>query len=417
MTLKSAAKVSVRTRNSEMKKSTTFTAINSLYMQLIPVQDTKLARDFLQVNVDIMGKIPGYIRPLDKDIAQVFDPKKNKSFRHGECARWILKDEEGRLLGRIAAFVNKRYKTKGDEFPVGGIGFFDCINNQEAADMLFDVARHWLNQRGMGAMDGPINFGERDTWWGLVTEGFHEPLYRMNFNAPYYAQLFENYGFKMFFEQICFSMDPKKPFSKKLMERHALVASDPAFRAAHMDKKQMDFYAGYFTDVYNKAWAGHGGMKQLKLDQVKHMFKQMKPFMEERLIWFVYHHEKPVAMFVNIPDLNQWFKYLNGKFGLLQKLKFLWLLKTKKNKKFTGLVFGIIPEYQAKGIDSYMIAETGKMVLILPYTEYEMQWVGDFNPKMINMIRTMADTYPSRRLKTYRYIFDRTIEFKRHPIF
>ena len=162
---------------------------------------------------------------------------------------------------------------------------------------------------------------------------------------------------------------------------------------------------------------GHGGMKQMKPDQVKHLFKQMKPFMEERLIWFVYHHDKPVAMFANIPDLNQWFKYLDGKFGILQKLKFLWLLKTRKNKKFTGLVFGVIPEYQGKGIDSYLIAETGKMVLTLPYTEYEMQWVGDFNPKMINMIRHMADTYPSRRLKTYRYIFDRTLEFKRHPIF
>ncbi len=94
--------------------------------------------------------------------------------------------------------------------------------------MLFDVARHWLIQRGMAAMDGPINFGERDTWWGLVTEGFHEPLYRMNFNAPYYQTLFENYGFKMFFEQICFGMDPKKPFSEKLMDRHAIVAADPA---------------------------------------------------------------------------------------------------------------------------------------------------------------------------------------------
>ena len=50
----------------------------------------------------------------------------------------------------------------------------------------------------MGAMDGPINFGERDTWWGLVTEGFHEPLIQMNFNPPYYQALFENYGFKVF---------------------------------------------------------------------------------------------------------------------------------------------------------------------------------------------------------------------------
>jgi hypothetical protein len=386
-------------------------------MQLTAVQDPAQAREFLQVNVDILGGMPEYIRPLDKDIEQVFDPKKNKAFRYGEAARWILKDENGQTLGRIAAFVNRRYKSKGDEFPVGGIGFFDCINNQEAADQLFDVAKHWLIQRGMQAMDGPINFGERDTWWGLVTEGFHEPLYRMNFNAPYYRNLFENYGFKMFFEQICFGMDPKKPFSKKLMDRHAQVAADPAYRAAHIDIRQLDLYAGYFTEVYNKAWAGHGGMKQLKLEQVKGMFRQMKPFLEERLIWFVYHHEKPVAMFVNIPDLNQWFKYLNGKFGLLQKMKFLWLVKTKKNKKFTGLVFGIIPEYQGKGIDSFLIAETGKMVLILPYTEYEMEWVGDFNPKMINMIRTMADTYPSRKLKTYRYIFDRMVEFKRHPIF
>jgi hypothetical protein len=386
-------------------------------MKLVQVENQAGAREFIRVNVEVMGGVQGYIRPLDQDIDQVFDPKKNRAFRNGEAARWILKDNHGNLLGRIAAFVNKRYKTKGDDFPVGGVGFFDCINNQEAADHLFDVAKHWLLQRGMGAMDGPINFGERDSWWGLVTEGFHEPLYHMNFNAPYYQNLFENYGFKMFFEQICFGMDPKKPFSKKLMDRHALVAADSAYRADHIDIHNLDLYAGYFTEVYNKAWAGHGGMKQMKLEQVKHLFRQMKPFMEERLIWFVYHNEKPIAMFVNIPDLNQWFKYLNGRFGLIQKLKFLWLVKTKKNKKFTGLVFGVIPEYQGMGIDAFMIAETGKMVLKLPYTEYEMQWVGDFNPKMINMIRTMADTYPSRKLTTYRYIFDRTVEFKRHPVF
>ena len=386
-------------------------------MQLIQVQEPGSAREFIQVNVEILGKMDGYIRPLDKDIEVVFDPKKNKAFRQGEVVRWILKDREGALIGRIAAFVNKKYKNKGDEFPVGGIGFFDCINNQQAADMLFDVARHWLLQRGMSAMDGPINFGERDTWWGLVTEGFGEPLYRMNFNAPYYQELFENYGFKTFFEQICFGMDPKKPFSKKLMDRAAQVAVDPGFRAIHARKKELDLYAGYFTEIYNKAWAGHGGLKQLKTDQVKHMFSLMKPFMDEKLIWFIFYKDQPIAMFVNIPDLNQWFRYMRGKFGLLQKLKFLWLVKTKKNKKFIGLVFGIVPEYQGRGIDSFMIAKAGEVTQTLPYTEYEMQWVGDFNPKMINMIRTMADTYPTRKLKTYRYVFDRTMEFKRHPIF
>ena len=146
-------------------------------MELIEINDSATAAAFIRVNVELNQNLPGYIRPLDNDINGVFDPKKNKAFRHGECIRWILKDDDGKLIGRVAAFVNKKYKTKGDEVPVGGMGFFDCINDQEAADLLFDNAKHWLIQRGMEAMDGPINFGERDNWWGLVTQGFHEPPY------------------------------------------------------------------------------------------------------------------------------------------------------------------------------------------------------------------------------------------------
>lgn len=141
--------------------------------------------------------------------------------------------------------------------------------------------------------------------------------------------------------------------------------------------------------------------------------------MDERLVWFAYHHQKPIAIFTNLPDLNQWFKYLNGKFDLLHKLKFLWVKKTKLCKKFTGLVFGVVPEWQGKGIDAYMIGEADKTVKLqsFEYTEYEMQWIGDFNPKMLNVAQGLGDVYQSRKLTTYRYLFDRTKEFKRHPIF
>ncbi len=154
-------------------------------MRLTEVHDSTTAKEFLAVNVSLNRQNPAYIRPLDKDINDVFNKEKNKTFRHGEATRWVLKDEKGQLIGRIAAFVNKKYKNKGDDGPVGGIGFFDCINNQAAADMLFDVAKHWLLQKGMEAMDGPVNFGERDRWWGLVVKG-HElpPMYCMNFNPP-----------------------------------------------------------------------------------------------------------------------------------------------------------------------------------------------------------------------------------------
>lgn len=387
-------------------------------MQIHLVNDEASTRLFIELPLAIYKNDPNWIRPLDKDVEDVFDPKKNKAFRFGKAVRWILKDDAGQPAGRIAAFVNDKYKNKGDDIKVGGIGFFECINNQEAANQLLDTAKEWLQQNGMEAMDGPINFGERDRWWGLVTRGFQEPLYCMNYNPPYYVTLFEEYGFRLFFEQVCFDMDPKSPLSAKMWERHNKVASDPGFSSGHIDKKQLTKYAADFATVYNKAWAGHGGMKQMSPEQVLLLFKKMKPVMDEKIVRFAYYKNEAIAIFINLPDLNQWFKYLDGKFGLLQKLRFLWLKQFKPNKKFSGLVFGVVPEWQGKGVDAYIIGETAKWVQsdASPYTEYEMQWIGDFNPKMLNIATSLGDVSRSRNLCTYRYLFDRQKEFKRHPI-
>ena len=154
----------------------------------------------------------------------------------------------------------------------------------------------------------------------------------------------------------------------------------------------------------------------MKYEVAVKMFTTMKPVMDEKLIWFVYHKEEPIAFWVNIPELNQIFKHFNGKFGLLEKLKFLWLKFKGKNNKFTGIVFGVIPEYQGKGIDYYMIMQGANLLQTqTPYTELELQWQGDFNPKILNISKNIGATQ-SRLLTTYRYLFDRTKEFKRHPV-
>ncbi len=387
-------------------------------MKIILVSSVAQSMQFLQLPVSLYKNDPNYIQPLNKDVEEVFDPEKNKSFRFGKLERWLLQNADGKYIGRIAAFVNKKYKNKGDEGAVGGIGFFECINDQAAADLLFDTAKKWLEENGMEAMDGPINFGERDRWWGLVTKGFMEPMYCMNYNPPFYEMLFKNYGFKEFFTQVCFDMDPKAPLEQKVWDRHDKFSNDPAFSARHIKKKDLEKASADFATVYNAAWAGHGGMKQMDQKQVLKMFQKMKPVMDERLIWFAYHKGEPISMFVNLPDLNQWFKHLHGKFGLLQKLKFLWLQKFKPNKKFTGIVFGVVPQWQGKGIDSFMIAESAKLLQqpSMPYERYEMQWIGDFNPKMINIAASIGDVKRSRELKTMRFLFDRNKEFKRHPI-
>ena len=387
-------------------------------MQIFPVNNEADAGQFLKVPLIIYKNDATWIRPLDKDIKEVFDKKKNKAFRFGKIQRWILKDDEGNLTGRVAAFVYSKYKNKDDDMKVGCIGFFECINDTPSAELLLDNAKHWLMNEGMEAMDGPVNFGERDRWWGMLTMGFTEPLYCMNYNPPYYQKLFEDYGFKVFYNQICLGMPAQQPLEQKIWDRHDALAADKNYSSKLIDKNQLEKFANDFTIVYNKAWAGHGGLKQMKKEQVLGMFKKMKPVMDEQLLFFAYYKEDPIAIFINLPDLNQWFKYLDGKFGLLQKLYFLWVKKFKRNKKFVGVVFGVVPEFQGKGVDAYIIVKSA-IQLQKPnadYLEYEMQWIGDFNPKMINIAENLGHVSRTRNLATYRYIFDRTKEFKRHPM-
>ncbi|MCF8450539.1 MAG: hypothetical protein K9G49_11780 [Taibaiella sp.] len=382
-------------------------------MQMYEVNSDSDRRAFLEVAVAIYANDPNWIRPLDKDIEGVFDQQKNKFFKRGECSRWLLKDESGKCVGRIAAFVNRQYKQ---EQPTGGIGFFECVDNFECASFMFDHCKKWLQERGMEAMDGPINFGERDKWWGLLTDGFYAPLYGLNYNPPYYVDLFERYGFQRYFNQICFALKVKDRLSDKFYERHAVYAANPDYSAKHISKAQLEKFAKDFTYIYNKAWAGHGGGKTLEEKGVLKMFKTMKPVMDEKLIWYVYHKEEPIAMWINIPDLNQYFKFMNGKFGLIEKLKFLYLKNFGKCNRFVGIVFGVIPDFQGKGIDGYMIVEGAKVIQPMgKYEDYEMQWIGDFNPKMLNIAEGLG-TSRSRNLATYRYLFDRNKEFVRHKI-
>ncbi|MEQ9404374.1 MAG: hypothetical protein RIM99_12350 [Cyclobacteriaceae bacterium] len=374
--------------------------------------------DFIRVNIKVNEGNPNYIRPLDKDIKAVFDPTKNKLLKKGKVIRWLLKDDSNQLIGRIAAFINPRYKNKGDKFKVGGIGFFECTDDQDAANLLFDTAKEWLTSEGVEAMDGPINFGERDRWWGLLVEGFHAPPYGLNYNPPYYQKLFETYGFQNFYNQICWKMDLAREaqLSDKFYEAHKRIAADSDFKAIYLKKNKLEKFAADFCAVYNGAWASHEGNKAMAEAQAIKTFKQLKPIIDERLVWFVYHKDKPVAMWLNLPDINQIIKHLNGQFHLLAKLKFLIMKMRKSTNGMMGIVFGVIPEFQGTGVDYFMIVEGEKEIKKnTNYRTLELQWQGEFNPKILNVSKNL-EAKKARTLVTYRYIFDREVEFVRHPI-
>ncbi|MGI8893936.1 MAG: hypothetical protein ACR2GN_10840 [Bacteroidia bacterium] len=385
-------------------------------MQLIEVNTPALARDFILMPLELYKNDPNWIRPLDQDIEAVFDPKNNKNFRHGEAIRWLMKNEKGNYIGRVAAFFNRKI-INSDGMKVGGMGFFECINDRQAAFILFDKCQEWLTERDIEAMDGPINFGERDRFWGCLAEGFTPPVYGMNYNPPYYNDLFQSYGFQLYFKQLCYSLKVYDPVDQKIIDRAAIIAADKNFRSEYVRKNNLKKYAADISIVYNKAWSKHDtGIQSFTPEVVLRMLNKMKPVMDEKLMWLVYYKDEPVAFWLNLPELNFIFRKFNGKLNWWNKLRFIYMLKTGQCTKFIGILFGVVPEFQGKGVDSFIIMEGAKTIRgDLNYEVFEMMWIGDFNPKMMRVAESLG-TYISRVLHTYRKIFDPAKPFKRYKV-
>jgi hypothetical protein len=386
-------------------------------MQLKEVNTPELAQEFLMVQVRLYKDDKNYIRPLDKDIDNVFDPKKNKLLRNSEAIRWLLQDEKGNSIGRIAAFVNKKTANSYDQ-PTGGMGFFDCINNQEAANMLFDACKLWLQERGMEAMDGPVNLGERDKWWGLLIDGFYPPNYCMHYNFPYYKEMLENYGFQVYFNQYTYYRTVDDPLPPEYHEKAQRILKDERYQFKHLDKKDLKRYTEDFRKVYNKGWAKHEGVKEMSEAQATGIMNTLKPILDERIMWFAYYEQEPVGFFIAIPELNKLFRYVNGKMDIWGKLKFIFHRWRGACTTMYGIVFGIAPEHQSKGVEAAMVVAAGKLVQSnpsIPYYDLQMNWIGDFNPKMMKVVEQVGARIHKTHA-TYRYLFDRTKEFKRMTI-
>ena len=381
-------------------------------MNIIEVNSKKDKKEFIQIACSIYKNEKNWIRPLDKDINSVFDPKTNKAFRKGDVKRWILKNNN-ETIGRIAAFYSS--KNDKEKLRVGGCGFFECIDDKEAAKMLFDTAKNWLEKNGYNSMDGPINFGERDKWWGCLVEGFDiDPNYLQNYGKAYYQKLFENYGFQLLFRQLTFLKKVRTPLSEKLSLKAERALRDPNYNFKTLEKRNIQKYIRDFTKIYNDAWSKYPGVSKLELSQAKLLFAQLKPILDEKILWFAYHNNDPVGFFISIPEMNQIFKYVNGKLDLFGKLKTFYHLKIKKScKKMVGLVFGIVPKHQGKGVDGALIMASRETIQEkLAYEDLELNWIPDFNKSMIR-VAEQVQVKLGKIHHTYRYNFDRSIPVER----
>jgi len=383
-------------------------------MDIIKVLNKSQIEEFHNVVHTIYKDEKNWIPHIKQDVETVFNPKRNSYHKRGEIERFILK-KDNLTIGRIAVFYT--IKDKPNSIKTGGVGFFECVNNQEAANLLFTTSVSWLKEKNIEAMDGPINFGEKEKFWGLMVEGFDKPtIYGQNYHLSYYKDLFENFGFKVYYNQHVYCKDLREPYPDKFYERAERIKSRPDFSIDHMKNYDFKKYAKYFVDVYNAAWGTHHNFKPLKIEQAEKMFRKMKDIIDQRLIWFGYYKETPICFFIGIPDANQYLKYANGNLNTMGKLKFLYHKTFNKADTVAALVFGVIPKFQKLGLESALAKYTSDKMQEDGYTKVIQSWIGDFNPKMIKVCEGFLGSDIYQKLTTYRYLFNKKAEFKPHPI-
>ncbi len=382
--------------------------------QLIEVLSKEDKKEFLAFPSRLYRDEKNWIHPLDKDIEEVFDPDKNALFGSGKCIRWLLKDSAKGTVGRVAAFYDEN-SSRNNQQPTGGLGFFECINDKRPAFILFDACKKWHQENGMEAMDGPINFGNRDRWWGCLKDGFSEPNYAMPYNFAYYNDLFESYGFKNYFNQYTYY----RKFTKtnrmpEIADDGDLIFSNPDYVFRNFEKKKTDDYAADFCRIYNEAWADFTGVKRIDLPEAISILKRLRPLLDERLMIFTYFKNQPIGFYISHPEINQLIKHVDARFCWWDKLRFMYLLKRGKCKKVLGIIFGIVPEFRRKGLASAQLMKIDEISRSpqFHYKDMEINWIGDFNPVIMKIVeRTGAAIHKTH--VTYRFLFDRTKEFKR----
>ncbi len=373
------------------------------------------SRSFLEFHKWHYRDDPNWVCPLDSEFNAVFDPAKNRTFKHGMLKRWLLHDSDNKIIGRIAAFIDYN-RSKAYRQPTGGIGFFEVIEDEKAAFMLFDTAIKWLKENDMQAVDGPVTFGSNESNWGLLVDGFMQQGYGMPYNKEYYRDYFEKYGFRNYFNQYSFHRDiaSVNVFPERFMKIAEWISRKPGYSFEHFKFSNAEKYVNDLVDIYNSTWSEfREDFQPMIPSDFNDTVQKGKAFLDEELIWFAYHKEEPIAFFVLFPDLNQILKHLDGRLHLWNILKFYYLKRKKTMTRIRAVVAGVKPGFRNSGVESAIFKCLYDVFMKKRYyRELELSWVGDFNEPMLSVYKAIGAELAKTHV-TYRYLINGDIEFVR----
>ncbi len=366
-------------------------------MNDIRLQTVASGRDvdrFIKFAWKIYRNSPHWVPPLLMDRRKLMDRKKNPFYKHAD-AEFFVAWRDGEIVGRIGAIINHHHNREHKE-KLGFFGFFECVDDQEVANRLFDAARAWMKEHGAAAVRGPANPSVNDEY-GLLVDGFDlDPVVLMPYNPPYYASLIERAGFSKIKDLYAYRVTDKEVMSDRLVAAVEKIREREGLTFRTLDMKNFWKEVALIKDLYNRAWQYNWGAVPMTDEEFEAMAKDLKPVVIPELVIIAEFRNEPVGFALSLPDLNIALK--NNRRGYLLPGLFRLMMNKKKIYRTRIIVLGVIRERQKTGAAAVLFFETARRCIALGYREGEAGWVLEDNV----MMNRSAELLNAQRTKLYR---------------
>ncbi|OQY26245.1 MAG: hypothetical protein B6I34_00025 [Anaerolineaceae bacterium 4572_32.1] len=376
-------------------------------LQITVIETKQELMEFISLAWEVYKDDPNWVPPLISMMKNIFDPQKMPLWEHSEFENFIAR-RDGKVVGRITAIINSNHNKIHQE-QMGFFGFFEVLQDYEAAEALFDAAAEWLRAKGMTAIRGPANPSVNEEY-GLLVDGFDSPpVVMMTYNPPYYVDFIERYGFTKAMDLWAHHLDTSvlggekvDKLPPKLVRVVEAARKRYGYTVRNISLKDWDADVERFKKVYNSAWEKNWGAVAMTEHEIEHLAEELKQIMDPDLVFLVEKDDEVVGVSITLPDVNQALlrAYPHPKTPeLWTLLKFLWHYKIRSCiDGIRVLILGVLEPYRGKGIDALLYYETALAALPKGYKNAEMSWILETNDPMNRAIKFLGgEVY-----KTYR---------------
>lgn len=348
-----------------------------LRVDQIDTNDKALVKRFVRIPYRLYENHPQWVPPILMEAENQLNKSKHPFYEHSD-ADFFIATKDGRDVGRITALENKLFnqyhKTKQAQFYL-----FECEDDQEVANALFERVFDWAKGRGLDRLVGPKGFGALDGY-GIQVEGYEhrQIMSMMNYNYPYYVRLVENLGFtkEVDFVSCYMSRDtfhlPERVY--RIVER---VKSRNNLDVHRFEtKKDIRAWAKKIGKLYNDSFINNWEYYPLTEREIQYLLENILTIADPRLIKIITHNDDAIGFLFGFPDLSAAFQRAKGHllpFGAIDIL----LLEPKRTKWVSLNGAGVLPEYQGIGGNALLYVEMEKTLHDFTYEHADLTQVAE----------------------------------------